>query len=894
MEKNLFFVLVVICVITYNPAFSQQNKTTKEQQQYFTSYEKSTLAGNDLPVLMPYNRWIAPAGDQVYFGDKELENHALDCAISPDGKWVAVEGRYSIVLLNPESKKIISRFVLKSHFGAEDPMNTFSGISWRKTGAGYELYWSTVGKNNKSYVVQAEWNGKKIAVLKTFLFEAVKPAVAALPNELLVVEESGSPMLYVVLNGNNTVEKLDINSGKTLWSVPSGVAPFGIASANGKLYVTNWAGSVPDKEDVNVAGVPWGSAKVDPETGATREGTVSVFDPHTGSHLKEITVGLHPNDIIASKDGKIIFVANGNNDMVSVINTDEDEVVEQISVRLNQDKNSYFGDSPNGLGLTSDGKTLYVANGMDNALAVVKLGKLSSTTLTEKESHITGFIPTGAYPGAVAVYRDSLLFVANIEAEGARIPTISETTGKPSYNAHKMMASVSVIPVPQRQQLQIYTQKVEKINQLFRLALTAKIPRKNVEPVPVPLRIGEPSVFKHVVYIIKENRTYDQVLGDVSKGDGDSTLCIFGKKITPNMHKLCNEFLLMDNYYASGKSSAEGHQWTDMAIVTDYIEKNVRAWFRSYPHVQEDALVYAPTGFIWGNALNHGKSVRIYGEACVPEYDKSYTWTSINEGFKKGEVLKFKNNTTIKPVEKILSQNYPGYDNHLIQDVLRAKTFIDELNNYEKADGDQWPELMVVALPNDHTGGTRPGIPTPRAMVANNDLALGQMIEAISKSRFWKNTVIFITEDDSQAGWDHVSAYRTVGTIISPYSKQKNAFHTNYNQTSMVRTIEQILGIPPMNIGDATAVPMFDCFSLTPDFASFNSVPNEIPLDEMNKNLADLKGTALHFAKKSLEPQFDHIDAGDDDLLNRIIWFAMKGKSPYPRKFAGKDVDEKE
>ena len=748
----LFIVLVLLAV----PAFSQSNKTIKEQKEYFTSYETNTLAGNDLPILLPYNRWIDPAGTQIYFGDNELENHALDCTVSPDGKWLAIEGRYSIVIINPESKKIISRFVLKSQYKEDDLMNTFSGISWRKTIHGYELYWSAVGKTNKSYVVQAEWNGKKIAILKTFLFDAVKPAVAALPNELLLVEESGSPMLYVVLNGNNTVEKVDINSGKTLWSAPSGVAPFGITMANGKLYVTNWAGSVPDKEDVNVAGVPWGSAKVDPQTGATHEGTVSVIDPQSGNHLKEITVGLHPNDILASPDGRFVYAANGNSDQVSVINTETDEVIEQISVRLFQERNPYFGDSPNGLGLTSDGKTLFVANGMDNALAVVKLGKRSSLTSAEKTSHLAGFIPTGAYPGAVAVYRDSLLFVANIEAEGARIPSISEVTGKPSYNAHRMMASVSVIPVPLRQQLQVYTQKVEKTNQLFRLALTAKLPRKNTEPVPVPLRIGEPSVFKHVVYIIKENRTYDQVLGDVRKGDGDSTLCIFGKTITPNIHKLCNEFLLMDNYYASGKSSAEGHQWTDMAIVTDYIEKNVRAWFRSYPHVQEDALVYAPTGFIWGNALNHGKSVRIYGEACVPEYDKNYTWTSIYEGFKKGEVLKFKNNTTIKPVEKLLSPNYPGYDNHKIPDVIRAKTFIDELNNYEKAEGDQWPELMVVALPNDHTGGTRPGIPTPRAMVANNDLALGQIVEAISKSRFWKNTVIFITEDDSQAGWEVV------------------------------------------------------------------------------------------------------------------------------------------
>jgi hypothetical protein len=456
-----------------------------------------------------------------------------------------------------------------------------------------------------------------------------------------------------------------------------------------------------------------------------------------------------------------------------------------------------------------------------------------------------------------------------------------------------MMASVSVIPVPKDRQLKSYTEKVEKINQMFRLAVTERIPRNNTEPVPVPVRIGEPSVFKHVLYIIKENRTYDQVLGDKRTGDGDSSLCVFGKKVTPNIHKLCDEFQLMDNYYASGKSSAEGHQWTDMAMVTDYVEKNVRAWFRSYPHVQEDAMVYAPTGFIWGNALNHGKSVRIYGEACVPVYDKTYTWTSIYEGFKKGEPFSFVNHTTIKPVEPILSQKYPGYDNHLIPDVLRAKTFIEELNGYDKMEGDQLPELMVMALPNDHTGGTRPGLPTPRAMVADNDVALGQIIEALSKSRFWKNTVIFITEDDSQDGWDHVSAYRTVGMVVSPYSKLKKTVHTNYNQVSVVRTIEQILGIPPMNISDATAIPMFDCFSATSDNAPYHSMPNQIPLDEMNKDLSQLKGTALHYARKSMEPQFDHIDAGNDELFNRIIWYAMKGKEQFPNRYSGKDEDDK-
>jgi YVTN family beta-propeller protein len=891
MKNKLSVILAVVALFVIFQSCLQSRKVTKEQKEYFSSFERNTLSGNDLPVLMPYNKWVDPAGEQIYFGDKELENHALDCALSPDGKWLAVEGRYSIVIIDPVTKKIATRFPLRSYFTSDGLINTYSGISWRKTGESYELYWSALGKT-MAVVVQAAWNEKDISVLKTFMFTTVAPAKTALPNEVLVTEESGSPFLYVVLNGNNTVEKIDIQSGKTIWSVPAGVAPFGISAANGKLYVTNWAGSVPDKGDVDVAGVPWGAAKVDPKTGATREGTVAVFDPKTGALLKEITVGLHPNDIITGKDQKFVYVANANSDMVSVINTEKDEVSEQISVRLSPENNKYFGDSPNGLAINGDGTTLYVANGMDNALAVVNLGKLSSATSTENISTISGFIPTGAYPGGVAVYRDNLLFVANIEAEGARIPNISEKAGQTVYNSHRMMASVSVIPVPDKTTLQKYTEKVEKSNQLFRLELTDKLPRENVAPVPVPVQIGEPSVFKHVVYIIKENRTYDQVLGDIRSGNGDSTLCVFGKKITPNMHKIADEFHLLDNYYASGKCSAEGHQWTDMGIVTDYVEKNVRAWIRSYPHVQYDALVYSPTGFIWDNAVRKGKSVRIYGEACEVEYDNNLTWTSFYEGFQKGEKFDFKNITTIKPVEGILSQNFPSSDDHKIPDVLRAKTFIDELNAYDKMDGDQWPELIVMALSNDHTAGTRPGVPTPRAFVADNDLAMGQIIEAISKSRFWKNTAIFITEDDSQDGWDHVSAYRTVGAVVSPYSRLKKTVKTNYNQVSMLRTVEQILGIPPMNINDATAMPMFDCFSSTPDLTPYQAVPNQVPLNEMNKPLAALKGTELHYAKKSLEPQFDHIDQGDDDLFNRIIWFAMKGKEAYPKKHSGKDEDE--
>ena len=889
--KFLFCLLIIILLV--QPAtiiHAQSNKEKRLQDKYLSDYELESLAGKQLPVLMPFNRWIDPAGEQIYFGDKQLENHAMDCVASPDGKWIAVEGRYSIVILSSVNNKIIERATL-SDLIHENAMNTFSGVRWRKTGNKYEIYWSA-SYGSRSYVIKAQWNGRKIEFVKKFDFVANSPALTALPNEVLLTEENGVPFLFVVLNGNNQLAKLNAETGETLWTVPTGVAPYGLVKSAGKIYVTNWAGSTPVENDKNVAGVPWGKAKVDPETGATSEGTVSIFSPVDGTLINEIHVGLHPNDIITSPHENYVYVANSNSDAISVIDTKTDEVVENIPVRLGEENNPYFGDSPNGLGISTDGKTLYVANGMDNAVAVVELGENVSENSGNEKSKIAGFIPTGAYPGGVCVLNDNLLYVPNIEAEGARIPYILEKTGKTFYNSHHMMASVSVIEVPDKTQLTEYTKRVEETNQFFRIALSKKMPRENVSPVPVPLRIGEPSVFKHVVYIIKENRTYDQILGDVESGDGDTSLCIYGKEVTPNTHKIVDDFLLLDNFYVSGKSSAEGHQWTDMAIVTDYVEKNVRAWFRSYPHVQEDALVYAPTGFIWDNARKHGKSVRIYGEACEPEFDNNATWKSVYDGFKSGEKFEFTNHTTIDPVKNILCPDYPGYDSHKIPDILRAKAFIKELNEYEKMGGDQWPELIIIALPNDHTGGTMPGLPTPRAMVADNDLALGQIIEAISKSRFWENTAIFVTEDDSQDGWDHVSAYRTVGLIVSPYSRFDTVNHTNYNQVSIVRTIEQILGLPPMNVQDATAMPMFNCFNETADNTPYISVPNRIPLDEMNPNLSRLRGMALRYAKKSMQPQFEHIDAGDDALFNRIVWFASKGKKSYPSKYSGKDEDE--
>jgi YVTN family beta-propeller protein len=870
---------------------AQPGKKTKGQSSYRSGYDEKTLSPTQYPNLLPFNRWIDPAGTQIYFGNPDLENHAMDVVFSPDGKWLAVEGRYEILIISPKNNEIVASLPLNKIYKEKNIMNTFSGICWVQEGNHYSLFWGVASYTSFSSVVRAEWDNEKLSGSEFMTFEAAEPAKVAIPNEMIVQKEEGKQYLYVVLNGNNTVVKIDIASKKRIWTAQVGVAPFGIASASGKIYVTNWAGGIPDSTDKNVAGVPWGSAKVDSINGSTREGTVSVLDPKSGNVLSEIMVGLHPNDLVASNDGRFVYVANANSDNVSSIATSTDMVTETISVRLTGEKNPYWGDSPNGLAISHDDKTLYVANGMDNAIAVVELGEKSCSNADDKVSEIDGFIPTGAYPGAIAISESGQIFVANIEAEGAHVPTQTEGSSKPEYNSHQQLASVSVIPVPKENELKAYTKRVEASHQLFRIALTAKLPRKQAKPVAVPERIGEPSVFKHVLYIIKENRTYDQVLGDIKKGDGDSTLTIFGKQITPNSHDLCDKFILLDNFYASGKCSAEGHQWTDASIVTDYIEKDMRAWFRSYPHVQEDALVYAPTGFLWDNALKYGKNVRIYGEASVPEYDQQFTWTSIYNDFLNHKKFEFKNKTTIKPVEKILSETYPSYDDHKIPDVVRAEAFIQELKSYEQIDGDQLPELMIMALPCDHTGGTREGLPTPRAMVADNDVSLGRIVEAMSKSRFWKNTVIFVTEDDSQAGWDHVSAYLTVGMVISPYTKTGAVIHTNYNQPSMVRTIEQILGIPPMNVMDATAMPMFDCFAQEADLTPYKALDNLIPLDEMNPKLSSLKGAALHYAQKSMEPQFDGIDSGDDDLFNRILWFAMKGKEKYPKRYSGKDLD---
>ena len=883
--KNVYKTIAVGTLFCLSACSSTHvHKTVmNDDNGYHSPYDSRTLEKDNSPILMPYNRVVDPAGTVIHFGNPSQENHSLDCVLLPDEKVLAVEDRYGLALFNVEGKKLLYHLDYEGEY--KNLKSTFSGIKYWQDGNTLHIFWGAANSTSKaSYIMDAVWNGQKAVMQTAIKFAAKDPAPMSLPNHIAINKENGEDFLYVVLNGNNELIKVRLKDRNQVWSMPTGMAPYGITITASKAYVTNWAGAVPTDPSQAVAGIPYGKVLIDPRTGATASGTVSVIDLATGKTEKEIKVGLHPNAIISSPDQKYLYVANANSDYVSVINTTTNTTIDSISIKLNKDAD-YVGDSPNGLALDKSGITLYVSNGLDNAIAVVRLGK--NATGGDGASTVTGFIPTEAYPAGL-VFNKEILYVCNLEGEGARV--LSKNGGS---NCHDQEATISIIPLPDAQKLQAYTERVKSSNLLFRTKLSQLLPRKNVAAKPVPERTGEPSVFKHVVYIIKENKTYDQIFGDVPEGNGMKSLCIFGNEITPNEHKLAKEYLLLDNFYASGKSSAEGHSWTDAAMVTDYVEKNVNAWFRSYPHVLADALVYNKAGFLWNNALDHGKTVRIYGEACTPHWKGNLDWKDIYKLYKEDKKFEFTNSTTISRVEPILSQSYPCFENQKVNDQIRADAFIKELKDYESMPGDQLPQLMIMALPADHTAGMREGFPTPRAMVADNDLALGRIIEALTKSRFWDSTVVFVTQDDPQSGWDHVSAYRTVGFVISPYSILSKAVHTNYNQTCMVRTIEQILGIPPMNVMDATALPMFDCFTNIPVKTVFNYVKNNVPLDEMNKQTVSLTGKAKKFSRLSSLPEFDHIDSGNDDLLNRIVWYSVKGNKKYPKQMTLSKKEQK-
>ena len=571
-------------------------------------------------------------------------------------------------------------------------------------------------------------------------------------------------------------------------------------------------------------------------------------------------MALHP-------DGSKLYIANANSDLVSVINTQTDKVIKEIDPKPMAELP--FGSAPNALAISPDGKTLYVANAGNNLIAAVDL-------ITNK---VKGLIPTGWYPGGVVLNKKGTeLFVANTKGLGSR----SLNPDAKGYESGDHLGSVSFIPAPSKDTLEKYTVNAAINMRLPEITQTMKLEGVKEKIVPVPTRPGEKSVFKHVLYIIKENKTYDQVFGGLKQGNGDTSLCEFGRNVTPNHHALAENFVLLDNTYCNGAVSADGHQWTNEGYVTEYLEKSFGDFVRSYPYEGDDPLAYASSGFIWDKVLQRGLSFRNYGEfvhgTVTPEDAK---WVDVYNDYKNNtNLIKVKPIAELHTLRPYLCPTFIGFPS-TVPDVYRAREYIKELHAYEK--NDSFPNFMIMLLPNDHTTGTTPDYPTPVASVADNDLALGQIVEAVSKSKFWKETAIFVIQDDPQSGLDHVDGKRTVALCISPYTKRGEVISNQYNQNSILRTMELILGLSPMSQFDLTATPMTDCFTDKPDFTPYTALPNQIPLDQMNPKLSSISGKQLYWAKKSMEMPLDEVDEAEDDELNKIIWHSVKGYDvPYP------------
>jgi YVTN family beta-propeller protein len=840
----------------------------------------------------PVNQFVTPVGVQVELPG--IRPNAL--ALSPDGKRLVTAGlTQNLIVVDPATGEIVQRVPLPADdklppagsvsSGILQPNEraklSFTGLVFSPDGSRIQL--ANVNGDIKVFGVDP---GYKITPLYSI---PLPPANAPLRQAEIpagIALSSDGKKLYVAGNLSNRLLELDAATGAVLRSWDVGVAPFGVVLVGQKIYVSNWGGRRPDANSLSGPAGEGMRVRVDARSIAS-EGSVSVIDLNSElrTPIFEIVTGLHACAMALSPNGRWLVVANAGSDTLSIIDTRTDKIVETICARPNPA--DLFGAQPNALTFDGKGRTLFVCNGTQNAIAMFRF--------KPGNSQLLGLIPVGWFPGSIACdAKRKQIYVANIKSLPANVEKAKSGLGNGiGYNTHQYGGSLSLVPVPSGKELAACT-RTALANLRYPLLAQAALPARPDQPArPVPERVGEPGVFRHVIYIIKENRTYDQVLGDVQEGNGNADLCVFGATVTPNQHKLVRDFVLLDNTYCCSILSADGHQWTDTGIVMDYVERGFAGWPRSYPaggfgEGGRDALAYSPAGFIWNHALAHGKTVCDFGEfTTAAKYWKSSGSTNVTfldayHDFTGGSnAIVYSCETDIEALRSYVVTNTLGWDLD-VPDVWRAAQFIKNLKQFETADN--LPNLVILWLPNDHTSGTAPGSPTPAAQVADNDLAMGQVIEAVSHSKYWKDTCIFAVEDDPQNGWDHVSGYRTTAYVASAYTRRGAVVNTQYNQTSLLRTMELMLGLPPMNQMDATATPMFDCFTNTPDFTAYSAVTNQVPLDQMNpepKKISDprLRKDAYVSARLPLKQE----DQCPEEVFNRILWDATKGpKTPYP------------
>ncbi len=702
--------------------------------------------------------------------------------------------------------------------------------------------------------------------------------------------------LYVCGNLSNRLLELDAATGDVVRGFDVGTAPFDVVLAAGRAFVSNQGGRRPAAGDLVGPAGRGTVVRVDPVRHIASEGSVSVLDLATGTLVRETVTGLHASDLAVSPDGRFVVCANAGSDTVTVLDLDG-RIVDTLWARSRP--NDLLQASPNALCFAADGTRLFVGNGTMNAVAA-----FAWRPDVRGGSSLLGFVPVGWYPAAMCWDAPrARVAVANVKGLGYGRPRGDDGDGAPEFNSHQYHGSVSLVAIPDGVELRALSARVEHNLRRPNIGHARLPPRPGRPARVIPGRLGEPRRLRHVVYVIKENRTYDQVLGDLPEGDGDPELCVFGEEVTPNQHALARRFVLLDNTYCAGILSADGHQWSTAAFASDYLEKSFAGWPRSYPdgmgEDEDDALSYSSAGFLWDHAFARGVTLRNYGEFCAPKVrwrdpDRAGApdFTACYRAWRDGtDEVVFACEPMVPSLAPCSPTRYVGW-NMSVPDQYRADVFVDELRRFE-AEG-TFPQLVIVCLPNDHASGTAAGCPTPAACVADNDLALGRIVEALSRSRFWPEMAIFAIEDDPQAGWDHVSGYRTTCYVASPFARRGVTVSTQYNTTSVLRTIEQILGIPPMNVFDASASPMSDCFTETPDFTPFTALPNRVPLDEMNPEPSAIADPVLRQdAEVSAALDFTAVDRAPEHVYNRILWRAVKGsRAPYPDWAISRGDDE--
>jgi hypothetical protein len=623
---------------------------------------------------------------------------------------------------------------------------------------------------------------------------------------------------------------------------------------------------------------------VDAATGAASTGSVSVVNLASRQVTRTIRVGLDPTAM--ALQGNTLFVTNTNSDSISAIDAPSGSLLYTTSLF----PGALYGSQPNDIAVLPDGR-LAVSLGGNNAVAIYAAPNGRTPPVLQ------GLIPTSWYPGYMAVdQRKNEIEVVDIRGLGIPGPAISKGPD-PATNATGIAeistyGAVSQIAVPDEARLRADTATVLADSSLLNPATHAA----QGPASPIPLTLGAPSPIKHVFYIIKENRTYDQIMGDDRRGNGDPNFTQFGAQVTPNSHQIANDFVLLDNFYAPSLNSADGHQWANQALAPDYLEKELNTNARSYPDAGGDALAYASSGFLWDNLLKHGGTLRVYGEYAnegngpnnlYGDWTSWYNDSLILEGKRQGQLHvplgSFPAVSDVPTIENNINVDYPPFDTE-IPDQYRADIFLAEFKKYV-ANGNL-PTLTYLWLCDDHTSGVSTGFPTPAAQIADNDLALGRVVDAISHSPYWKDSVIFVTEDDSQDGIDHVDGHRTEGFVIGPYVKRGAVDSTTYSQVNMVRTIEQILGLPPMNQHDLSAEPMRSAFTDKPNLTPYTFLPNIIPLDQLTEP-ATGSANAIKSAWETLSNQMfrrpQKADSADPQLLNRAIWYGASDFSrPYP------------